>query len=91
MVVWPQVVQRDELVAERQARGDSAASVVGSVWVAWQARDVVTWPSSAAAKPGCPDATGFVPTEGTVKKFNAGPFFEVCVFALEPMHMQVVG
>ena len=50
--VWPQLVQRDESVAEPQARGDSAASVVKSVSVAWQAREVVTWPTSAAAKPG---------------------------------------
>ena len=56
MDVWPQVVQREELVAEPQARGDSAASVVAAVVdnvsVAWQSREVVTWPTSAAAKPG---------------------------------------
>ena len=52
MDVWPQLVQRDESVAEPQARGDSAASVVDSVSVAWQAREVVTWPTRAAAKPG---------------------------------------
>ena len=45
------MVQRDESVAEPQARGDSAASVVDSVSVAWQARAMVTWPTSAAAKP----------------------------------------
>ena len=50
--VWPQLVQRDESVAEPHARGDSATSVVDSVSVAWQAREVVTWPMSAAAKPG---------------------------------------
>ena len=52
MDVLPQLVQRDESLAEPQARGDSAASVVDSVSVAWQARDVVTCPTSAAAKPG---------------------------------------
>ena len=50
--VWPQLVQRDESVAEPQARGYSAASVVDSVSVAWQASEVVTWPTTAAAKPG---------------------------------------
>ena len=39
-------------MAEPQARGDSAASVVNTVSVAWQARDVVTWLASAAIKPG---------------------------------------
>ena len=52
MNVWPQLVQRDEWLAEPQARGDSAASVVDSVSVAWQASEVVTWPTTAAAKPG---------------------------------------
>ena len=52
MDIWPQLVQRDESVAEPQARGDTAASLVDSVLVAWQAREVVTWPKSAAAKPG---------------------------------------
>ena len=50
--VWPQLVQRDESVAEPQARGDSEASVVDSVLVAWQARELMTWPTSAATKPG---------------------------------------
>ena len=50
--IWPQLVQRDDSVAEPRARGDSAACVVDSVWVTWQAREVVTWPTSAAAKPG---------------------------------------
>ena len=50
--VWLQLVQRYESVAEPQARGDNAASVVDTVSVAVQARDVVTWPVSAAAKPG---------------------------------------
>ena len=50
--VWPQLVQRDESVAEPQARGDSAVSVVDSVSVAWPARAVMTWPTSAATKPG---------------------------------------
>ena len=40
--VWPQMVQRDESVAEPQARGDSAVSVVDSVSGAWQACEVVT-------------------------------------------------
>ena len=47
--VWPQLVQRDESVAELQTGGDSAASVVGSVSVTWQASEVVTWPTTAAA------------------------------------------
>ena len=46
------MVQRDESVAEPQAGGDSAASVVDSVLVAWHACKVVTLPTSAAAKPG---------------------------------------
>ena len=50
--VWPQMVQQDETVAERQARGNSAASVVDTLSIAWQAYDVVAWPTSAAAKPG---------------------------------------
>ena len=50
--VWPQMVQRDESVAEPQARGDNAASLVDSVSVAWQAREVVIWPTSVVAKPG---------------------------------------
>ena len=50
--VWPQLVERDESVAEPQARGDGVASVVVSMSVAWQAREVVTWPKTAAAKPG---------------------------------------
>ena len=50
--VWPQLVERDESVAEPQARGDSAACVVDSVSVGWQAHEVVTWPTSALAKPG---------------------------------------
>ena len=80
VVVWPQLVQRDELVAERQARGDSAASVFDSVWVAWQARDVVTWPSSAAAKPGCHEGFGCVPIEGTVNKIQCRSFVRsVCI------------
>ena len=37
-------------MAEPQARGDNAASVVDTVSVAWQARDGVTWLASAAAK-----------------------------------------
>ena len=52
MALWPQLVQRDESVAEPRARGDSAVSVVDSLSVAWHAREVVTWPTSAAAKPG---------------------------------------
>ena len=36
----------------RWPRGDSAAFVVDSVSVAWQASEVVTWPRSAAAKLG---------------------------------------
>ena len=40
--VWPQVVQRNESVAEPQAQGNRAACVVDSVLVAWQAREVVT-------------------------------------------------
>ena len=52
MDVWPQLVQPDESVAQPQARGESAASVVDGLSVAWQAREVVTWPTSAAAKPG---------------------------------------
>ena len=51
MDAWPQLVQRDESVAEPQAQGDSAASMVESVSVAWQSREVVTWPTSAATKP----------------------------------------
>ena len=39
-------------MAEPQARGDSVASVVVSMSVAWQAREVVTWPKTVAAKPG---------------------------------------
>ena len=42
-------------MAEPQARGGSAnvaACVVDTVSVAWQACEVVTWPASAAAKPG---------------------------------------
>ena len=39
-------------MAKPHARGDSAASVVGSVSVAWPVREVVTWPTSAAAQPG---------------------------------------
>ena len=50
--VSPQLVQGDESVAEPQARGDNVASVVDSVSVAWQARRVVTWPTSAAVKRG---------------------------------------
>ena len=55
VAVWPQLVQRDESVAELQARGDSAsaaASVVDTMSVAWHARDVVTSPVSVGAKPG---------------------------------------
>ena len=52
MDVWPQLVQRDKSVAEPQARGDSAVSLVDSVSVAWQARAVLTWPTSAGAKSG---------------------------------------
>ena len=48
----PQLVQRHESVAEPQARGDNAVSAVDSVLVAWQARKVVTWPTSAAAERG---------------------------------------
>ena len=50
--VWPQLVHRDESVAEPQARGASAASVVGTLSVTWQGRDMLTWPTSARAKPG---------------------------------------
>ena len=50
--VWPELVQRDESVAEPEARGDSAVFVVDSVSVAWLAREVVTSPTSAARKPG---------------------------------------
>ena len=53
--VLPQLVQRNESLAEPQARGDSAsaaASVMDTMSVAWQARNVVTWRASAAAKPG---------------------------------------
>ena len=39
-------------MAEPQARGDNATYVVDSVSVAWQAREVVSWPASAAAKLG---------------------------------------
>ena len=52
MDVWPQLVQRDESVAEPQAQGGSAAFVVDNVSVAWQAPEVVPWLASAAAKPG---------------------------------------
>ena len=45
-------MQRDESVAEPQARGDNAASVVDTMSVGWRARHVVTWPGSAATKPG---------------------------------------
>ena len=46
-------MKRDKVVAERGARvGSAAASVVGTVSVAWQARDMVTWPASAAPRPG---------------------------------------
>ena len=80
MDVLPQLVQRDASVAEQQARGDSAASVVDSVSVAWQARDVVTWPWSAAAKPGCSDSTRFVQIEGTVNKIQCPSFVRsVCI------------
>ena len=37
-------------MAEPQARGDKAAYVVDTVSVARHAREVVTWPTSAAAK-----------------------------------------
>ena len=53
--VWPQLVQRHALLAEPQARGDSAiaaACVVGTVSVAWHAHELVTWPTSAAARLG---------------------------------------
>ena len=52
MDVRPQLVQRDESVAEPQARGDSAAFVVDIMSVAWRARDVVPWLASVAAKLG---------------------------------------
>ena len=53
-------MQREEWVAELQTR-DIAASVVDSVSVAWQARDVVTWPPTAGAKPGAVAQLIFLP------------------------------
>ena len=52
--VWPQLVQRDQLVAEPQARGGRgsvAASVVDTMSIGWQARYVVAWPAGAATTP----------------------------------------
>ena len=49
------MVNRDEVVAEPEARGanaSAAAAVVDAVLAAWQARDVVTWLVSVEARPG---------------------------------------
>ena len=69
--VWRQVVQPDESVAEPQARGNGAVSVVDSVSVAWQAREVLTWPTSAATKPGAVAELMF--------QFGQTPWYKVIV------------
>ena len=48
-------MQRGEVLAKPEARGancGTAASVVDTASVAWEARDVVTWSASATTRPG---------------------------------------
>ena len=81
-------------MAELHARGDSAAFVVDSVSVAWQAREVVTWPTSAAAKPGAVAKLMFQPGQTPwykVMRLNvatASPMKVVCTFPVRVKGLQ---
>ena len=81
-------------MAELHARGDSAAFVVDSVSVAWHAREVVTWPTSAAAKPGAVAELIFQPGQKPwykVLRLNvatASPMQVVCTFLVRVKGLQ---